>query len=77
MMTELDRANVKYLLSLDNEGYDRWWNSVSEEDHIYALHILKLTSSELMIHGMELSEAKKDIDLTEANEVIERIRYAV
>ena len=68
-MNEYDKNNLKYLLSLDNTGLERFCSTVTEDDRVYALELLIAYRAELEVARLEtldnvetVADAKKILD---------------
>ena len=77
MLDQIDRDNIRFLLSAGPKELEEWFNTVPTEDIDYALYILKTFYSELETKSLDRLEETIDPDFTEANELIQRIKNAV
>lgn len=77
MLNEIDRGNIRFLLSAGPKELEQWFNTVPIEDIDYALYILKTFYSELETKSLDRLEETIDPELKEANEIITRIKNAI
>lgn len=68
-MREIDRENIRFLLTADPETFEEWFNSISEYEQKYALSLLKCVSIDLIEAAQDLSG-----DLSLAKKVIGKIK---
>ena len=66
-MSEEDYENLNFLLSISNETFNDWWDTVDEDDRDYALTLLKVAEHEII----EMAQ-KKTGDLSLANQVLSK-----
>ena len=67
-MNDHDKSNLKFLLSLSEDGLSLWLNQCDADDYIYAIELL-------MVYKMELEEdIYQDLDLSEAQQVLSKFR---
>jgi hypothetical protein len=71
-MNEHDRNNLKFILHTDEEKFDEWLQTASNEDVDYALELIRIAKSELLVQEAEFYDAV--VDLSEANRIIDVIR---
>lgn len=77
MMSVRDRANLQFLLTASPEVLREWYDTVEEDDIIYAMQLLDRYSVELDVKHMEFEESVEiDLDMTEAQSIIQRIKDA-
>ena len=67
-MNDNDRDNLNFILSLDENGFEQWSSTLSAEDFDYAISLLKMARSEVMMKAAEYIDDVED--LTEANKVL-------
>lgn len=72
-MTEHDRKNLEFLLSIDSEALMRWLVQADSDDREYAFELLSRAASEIAVQEIEESE-KKPIDLTQAKQILSRFQ---
>ena len=71
-MNEWDRDNLEFIMNCSEEGFDEWLDQADNDDINYALSLIRLAKTELMVQEMELTD---DIsNFSEANKLIERIK---
>lgn len=73
-MNKHDRDNLIYIMSLSNDEFEDWAQSVSEDDIQYAIELIKAARTESFIQEQELLDAMEDSDLSEARAVLEKFR---
>ncbi len=67
-MNDHDRNNLNFILSLDEDGFEKWYVTLSDDDVDYALELLKAARTEV---AMKHSEIFDDVeDCTEAVQVL-------
>ena len=71
-MNEWDRDNLEFIMNCSEEGFDEWLDQADNDDINYALYLIRLAKTEMMVQEMELTD---DIsNFAEANKLIERIK---
>jgi hypothetical protein len=71
-MNEWDRDNLDFIMNCSEEGFDEWLDQADNDDINYALSLIRLAKTEMMVQEMELTD---DIsNFSEANKLIERIK---
>lgn len=73
-MKKKDRDNLKFLMSCSNEKFDEWMENATPDDIDYALEIIRLAKSELILEQMELQEVSETDEFTEAMNIINGIK---
>jgi len=73
-MNDWDKNNLEFLLSLKTEkDWLDWFEATDEDDHVYAMELIKRAQSELVVKTMELVESvEEEEDLTQANALLKR-----
>lgn len=71
-MNKHDQDNVNYIMSLDDEQFDAWAESATDDDIKYALEILQAARTERAMQELEFLDVLQDCDLTEARAVLEK-----
>ena len=67
-MNDHDRSNLQFIMSLDEDGFDQWSASLSEDDVDYALELIKTARTELI---MQVASVTDDVeDTSEAMDVL-------
>lgn len=72
-MNKKDRDNLNYIMSLDDEQFDIWLESIHQDDIDYAMELIRQARSEYLLEEMELMELTDSDDHTEAKNIIRRI----
>jgi len=71
-MNEWDRDNLDFIMNCSEDGFDEWLDQADNDDINYALSLIRLAKTEMMVQEMELTD---DIsNFAEANKLIERIK---
>ena len=79
-VSDKDLANLRFLLELGPERSAEWLIDQDPDDAIYAMDLLKSCTKAIKDHIQELAleealeEYDQDLDLTQANLVINRIK---
>jgi hypothetical protein len=75
-MNKHDRNNLEFLLSLKTDAEWRdWFEFTDEEDHIYAMELIKTAQSELVVKTLELQEKYAVTeDVSQAQQILNRFR---
>ena len=73
-MNNWDKSNLEFLLSLKTEkDWLDWFEATDEDDHIYAMELIKKAQVELLVKAMEISEDyTEEESYSEANAVLKR-----
>jgi hypothetical protein len=69
-MTDNDRDNLNFLLTVTPEGFEAWLNQADDDDVNYALELLKMRKSEILVKLMDASD--KVEDTSEANQALKK-----
>ena len=59
-MNDHDRSNLQFILSLDEDGFDKWTATLSEDDVDYALELLKAARTNLIVEAAKLTDEVED-----------------
>ena len=73
-MNKKDRDNLNYIMSLDDEHFDAWLDSVEQDDIDYAMELIRQARSEYLLEEMELMEQTDSGNFTQAKHLIDKIR---
>lgn len=79
-MTEWDRNNLDFLLSLrDKADWDLWAENCDEDDFLYAMELIKAAATEVAVNSLERLEELEStsMDLTDANSVLNKFRLSI
>jgi len=71
-MNEWDRDNLDFIMNCSEDGFDEWLDQADNDDINYALSLIRLAKTELMVQEMELTDNISNF--SEANKLIERIK---
>lgn len=67
-MNDHDRDNLKFILSLDENGFEQWSAQLSLDDTEYAIELLQAARAEALLMAAEYMDDVEDI--TEANSIL-------
>jgi len=76
-MNDYDRNNLNYIISLNDDQFTEWAESLDQEDRIYAVQLIQRYRVEQDVQLMELQERLQDeegLDCTQALEFINRVK---
>lgn len=69
-MNDWDKNNLQFILSLDEEGFEDWYATLSTDDMDYALELLKTARTEV---AMQVASLHDDLeDVTDAKNVLKQ-----
>lgn len=67
-MNDHDRSNLQFIMALDEDGFDKWSATLSDDDVDYALELIKAARTELI---MEVASVTDEVeDTSEAMDVL-------
>jgi len=69
-MNDHDRDNLNFLLSVTAEGFEAWLNQADDDDVNYALELLKMRKSEILVKLMDASDNVEDT--SKANQALKK-----
>ncbi len=69
-MNPYDLNNLSYIMSLNNEQFDEWMLTVSDDDINYAIEIIQARRAELIMAEHDLLE--DELDVTEAQSILSK-----
>jgi hypothetical protein len=73
-MNQFDKENLNFLMALSSdEEWEDWAQYCDEDDFAYALELMKRRTAEISL-AMEDMVEEKELDLTEANALINKIK---
>ena len=67
-MNDHDRGNLDFLLNITSEVFDDWMDQADIDDIDYALELLAMHKSELVVGMLELKDNVEDT--TQANQIL-------
>lgn len=74
-MNPFDKENLNFLMALStDEEWEDWAQYCEEDDFAYALELMKRRTAEISLAMEDLAEEEKELDLTEANTLINKIK---
>jgi hypothetical protein len=71
-MNDWDRNNLNFIMGLEESGFDEWMDQADNDDIEYALQLIRMAKTELMVQEMEFTDEISNY--AEAAQLIERIR---
>ena len=71
-MNKHDREQLHYIMSLSDQAFDEWAQSISMKDVQYAVELIRAARTESFLQEQELLDALEDSDLTEARGVLQK-----
>jgi hypothetical protein len=72
-MNDKDFSNLNFILESDEAAFDQWLDAASDDDIEYALDLIQRAKKDYMMKELELMDSY-EFDVSEANDVIERIK---
>jgi len=75
-MNNYDRNNLNFIMKLDRDRVEAWFDEMDDEDREYAQSLLDQYEEELNIKEV-MTDNLNIKDLTLAKNVINKIRYSV
>jgi hypothetical protein len=69
-MNQHDKDNLQFLLTATPDVLKNWYDSVDRDDHEYAIELIRLHTSEIIVHNMEAADNVED--LSEAQRILAR-----
>jgi len=74
-MNQFDKENLDFLMALStDEEWEDWAQYCDEDDFAYALELMKRRTAEISLAMEDLIEEVEELDLTEANILINKIK---
>ena len=71
-MNDWDRDNLEFIMNSSTKEFEDWLDQADNEDVFYALELIRMAKTELIVQEMELSDDVSNFK--EANQLIERIK---
>lgn len=62
-MNQHDKDNLEFLLNSTPASLKNWYDSVDGDDHEYALELIRLHSSEIILSELELIDEQEDLSV--------------
>ena len=59
-MNDHDRNNLNFIMSLDEDGFEQWSATLSQDDVDYALELIKAARVEVMMKAAEYTDEVED-----------------
>ena len=69
-MNDHDRENLRFIMSLDEVGFEKWTAELSADDVDYAIDLLKAARTEVILKCAEYTDDVEDT--SEANSVLKK-----
>ena len=73
-MNKRDRDNLNFILSLNEEQFDEWMETLDADDLDYAVELIRIGRTENLLKEMDLMEETNSDKFTQAKAIIDRIR---
>lgn len=73
-MNDYDKSNLDFIMNADEQTFDEWMMKVSDDDIQYALELIRMARSELMVEELEIQDVVEDTAVAKA--LLERIKDA-
>jgi len=73
-MNDWDRDNLNFILNADEAEFEAWMAQSDRSDIDYALELLAQHRTELQVAEMNAKDSELEMDCTQAQAVIARIR---
>jgi hypothetical protein len=73
-MNNWDKGNLDSILNSTDADMEDFLSWASDEDLAYALKLIQLAKAELTVEEIEMLETEDDLDLSQAQAVLERFR---
>lgn len=71
-MNNWDRSNLEFLLTASRQVLNEWHAQADEDDHAYAIELLRMARTELEMQALDLLNADTQEDLSAARSVLAR-----
>jgi hypothetical protein len=73
-MNDWDRDNYLFIMKSTAENFEAWLDQATNDDIDYALKLLAMARTEIAVQSMEIMDTATNIDCTEANLIINRVK---
>jgi hypothetical protein len=71
-MNEWDRDNLDFIMNISEEGFDEWLDQADNDDIDYALGLIRMAKSELLVEELSIMDDIEDTAVAKA--ILDRIR---
>jgi len=71
-MSENDLHNLTFLMTVDDEGFNKWFEQADDDDIQYAFELIQMYRSE--IQELELEKKLENSDFSEAKNILEKFK---
>lgn len=71
-MNDYDRENFDFMMSLSEQDFEDFFAGMPEDDVQYAIELIRLARSEMLVQEHELLDALAESDLSEARSVLQK-----
>jgi hypothetical protein len=71
-MNNWDRSNLEFLLTASRQVLNEWHAQADEDDHAYAMELLRMARTELEMQALDLLEQDTEQDLSAAQSILSR-----
>ena len=72
-MNDWDKGNLEFLLGLKTEkDWLDWFEATDEDDHLYAMELIKRAQCELIVKSLELKDYYEEEKFPEASALLKK-----
>jgi hypothetical protein len=71
-MNEWDRDNLNFIMNISEDGFDEWLDQADDDDVDYALSLIRIAKSELLVEELNIMDDVEDTAAAKA--ILDRIR---
>lgn len=71
-MNEWDRDNLNFIMNISDDGFDEWLEQADDDDVDYALSLIRIAKSELLVEEHNIMDEVEDTAVAKA--ILDRIR---
>lgn len=71
-MNEWDRDNLNFIMNISEDGFDEWLEQADNDDIDYALSLIRIAKSELLVEELNIMDDVEDTAVAKA--ILDRIR---
>jgi len=71
-MNEWDRDNLNFIMNISEDGFDEWLDQADDDDVDYALSLIRIAKSELLVEELNIMDDVEDTAVAKA--ILDRIR---
>lgn len=71
-MNDWDRDNLNFIMNISEDGFDEWLEQADNDDIDYALSLIRIAKSELLVEELNIMDDVEDTAVAKA--ILDRIR---